>query len=126
MIISLIVGLLSGVAASMGLGGGFVFLLYLTVIANVEQVQAQGMNLIFFLPIAVLSIIMHMKNGLIEKKPILPAIIFGALGVGIGAFFAFLFEAYWLSKIFAVFILGLGIKELFAKKKNKSLSNNDG
>ena len=79
--ITVIVGFLSGVTASLGLGGGFVLLLYLTAIANMDQLQAQGINLVFFLPIAALSLIIHAKNGLIEKEPLLPAIGFGLVDV---------------------------------------------
>ena len=50
-----VVSLLSGVTASMGLGGGFVLLIYLTAFANVPQMEAQLINLIFFLPIGALS-----------------------------------------------------------------------
>ncbi|MDE7100907.1 MAG: hypothetical protein K2O05_03535, partial [Anaeroplasmataceae bacterium] len=74
MIIELIVGLLAGVTASMGLGGGFILMIYLTTIAGIDQIDAQGINLIFFLPIALISIIMHIKNKLIDKKPLLPII----------------------------------------------------
>ncbi|WP_270739307.1 sulfite exporter TauE/SafE family protein [Massilioclostridium coli] len=120
MILTIIVGFLSGVAASLGLGGGFVLLLYLTAVANAGQMQAQGVNLVFFLPIAALSLIIHAKNGFIEKKPLLPAILWGVIGVLVGSFIAFHIPIEWLSKLFAGFILILGIKELFfPKKENK-------
>ena len=59
---NIIIGLLSGVAASMGFGGGFVLIIYLTVFLNIDQITAQGVNLLFFLPVALVSII-------IEKPP---------------------------------------------------------
>ena len=61
-------GLLSGICASMGLGGGFVLLVYLTLFTQLSQLDAQLTNLVFFLPIAVLSVILHLKNQLIEKR----------------------------------------------------------
>ena len=51
------VGLITGAAASMGLGGGFVLLVYLSIFTNTPQDMAQGINLLFFLPIALLSLI---------------------------------------------------------------------
>lgn len=120
MIIELIIGLLAGVTASMGLGGGFVLMIYLSTIAGVDQIDAQGINLIFFLPIALVSIIMHIKNKLIDKKPLCPVIGFGLLGACIGALIAFLFPVQWISKLFAIILLILGLKELFHKKTKHS------
>ena len=86
-----IVSLLSGLTASLGLGGGFILVIYLTAFVNMSQIQAQGVNLLFFIPIAVLSLI-----GFI-------------LGNRLGS--------EWLSKLFAMFILIVGLKELFHRKK---------
>ena len=124
-----IVSLLSGITASLGLGGGFVLVIYLTAIANMQQIEAQGLNLVFFVPIAVLSLILHGKNKLLDKKPLLPAILGGAAGVGIGFGIGSLIGSEWLSKLFAIFILLVGVKELFHKKgqtKQKKENNANG
>lgn len=119
-IITAIVGFFSGVTASLGLGGGFVLLLYLTAIQEMDQLQAQGINLLFFLPIAALSLIVHIKNKLIDKEPLLPCILCGVIGVFAGTTIAFWIPTSLLSKIFAVFILIIGCKELFFPKKDDS------
>ncbi len=122
----IIIGLVSfftGVAASLGLGGGFVLLIYLTAFAGVPQLEAQGINLIFFLPIAALSLIFHTKNKLIDKKPLLPSILTGAAAVVLGVLLAGVLGSKWLSKLFAIFILYVGIKELFHKKSEKTAEN---
>ena len=112
-----IVSLLSGLTASLGLGGGFVLVIYLTAFANMPQIQAQGVNLFFFVPIAVLSLILHGKNKLLDRKPLLPAILGGVVGVGIGFVLGNWLGSEWLSKLFAVFILIVGLKELFHRKQ---------
>lgn len=116
MIIKMFVGLLSGITASMGLGGGFILMIYLTTVSGVDQIYAQGMNLLFFLPIASISIVMHIKNKLIDTKPLIFSIIFGIVGVSLGIGIAFSIEVYWISKLFALSLLIFGIKELFHKK----------
>ena len=45
---------LTGILASLGLGGGMILILYLTIFAGMAQFEAQGINLIFFIPIALL------------------------------------------------------------------------
>lgn len=63
----------------MGLGGGMILILYMTLIAGMEQLTAQGVNLLFFIPIATAALIIHTKNKLVKWKKIVPAIICGVL-----------------------------------------------
>ena len=120
-------GILSGMAASLGLGGGTVLLIYLTAIAGMEQLQSQGINLIFFIPIALLSLILHSKSKLIEWKTALLSAALGLLGAWAGWYIGGMIDSIWLSKIFAVGILLLGLKEVFSpsvKKDNKNMQKN--
>lgn len=113
LLITGVVSLLSGVAASMGLGGGFILLVYLTVFADMPQMEAQWINLIFFLPIGGLALFFHIKNRLIEKKVVLPAVLAGLVGAAGGAALAHFLGNEILTKIFAVFLAVIGVKELF-------------
>ncbi len=115
------VSLAAGISASMGLGGGFVLLVYLTATAGVPQLEAQWMNLIFFLPIGGLALWMHLKNRLVEKRVLLPAILCGLLGAALGCWLAGFLEGALLSKIFAGFLAAVGVKEVLqlgGKKEN--------
>lgn len=112
-----IVGFLSGLTASLGLGGGMVLLVYLTGILSLSQLEAQGINLIFFLPIALISLIMHSKSRLIDWRIISPALLSGAVSAAVVAFAVRFIETNLLSKAFAVLIIIIGIKELLYKQK---------
>lgn len=121
-----IVAFLTGITASMGLGGGFILVIYLTIFAQMPQLAAQGINLIFFLPIAAFSLIFHAKNKMIETSVILPSIIFAVIGVFIGVWGANLLGSEWLTKVFAVFVLLVGVRELItAFKKPEPPENGD-
>lgn len=109
---------LTGVLASLGVGGGMVLIIYLTVFAEFEQLSAQGINLIYFLPIALLSVIIHSRKGLIKWKEIIPALICGVISAPLGALLAKNLGSSALRKIFAVFTLLIGVKELFYKEKS--------
>ena len=113
---NLIIGFLGGLAASMGLGGGFVLLVYLTAFADFGQLQAQGINLVFFLPIALLSVVIHTKNKLVEWKAIPAMAVFGALGVAGGSFLAGILDERILRKLFSVLLILVGIREFFHRK----------
>ena len=76
---------LTGIFASMGLGGGMVLIVYLTVFAGFSQLAAQGINLVFFIPIAIISLVLHTKNKLVEWKKAVPAVLWGTAAVIISA-----------------------------------------
>lgn len=117
-IVALLAGLFSGIIASMGMGGGAVLLIYLTVFASVEQLTAQGTNLIFFIPIGLLSVIIYAKKKQIDFKKTLPLALFGALGSAAGILATRFLDGSFISKIFAGFLIILGIIEIFKKDKN--------
>ena len=110
------VGFLAGVCASMGIGGGFVLMLYLTLFAGLTQKDAQLFNLLFFLPVAALALFQHKKSGLIDAKAAKSAVWSGLGGAAAGAVGAVWLSNEWISKLFAVLILLAGLKELFGKK----------
>lgn len=110
------VGLLSGVCASMGLGGGFVLLVYLTLCTQLSQLESQFTNLLFFLPVATISILLHLKNRLIETRILLRSILIGILGVLLGGWMSGWMAEELLTKLFGGFVLIIGLKELFHKK----------
>ena len=117
-------GFFSGLTASMGLGGGFVLLICLTGFMGVPQTEAQWINLIFFLPIASLSLFFHQKNGLPRTNRLLPSVLGGLIGAMLGVSGARLLGDANLSKLFAVFLAVIGLRELlgsfsFGRKQKK-------
>ncbi len=115
-----VVGALSGVIASMGLGGGFVLLIWLTLHDGMHQRQAQGVNLLFFLPIALISVVMHLRSGLIDKRLVLAMIPGGVAGAVLGALASQMVGNDILRKIYAIFLLFFGLRELFRKSTGRS------
>jgi len=112
---NLIAAFFSGVAASLGIGGGGILLLYLVLVLREGQLAAQGINLLFFLPCAVVSIFFYTKKRLIDWKAVLPLLLGGVCGVGLGVWMAGAVDAAYLGKAFGFFLLLLGGKELLRK-----------
>ena len=117
-----VVSFLTGFVASLGLGGGMVLIIYLTIFSGMAQLEAQGINLIFFIPIALISIILHTKSKLIIWKKILPSIITGAILALLFSFLASMLGSEILSKIFSIFIIIIGIKELIKKSDKQNIA----
>lgn len=113
-------GAVTGVLSGFGVGGGTLLLIYLTAVAGMEQTLAQGINLLYFLPAAATALPSHIKNGYIEKKTAIPAIGAGLLCSAAAAWVATALDVELLRKCFGVFLLYIGITELFRKTPNDS------
>lgn len=122
---NIVIGLLAGIAASMGFGGGFVLIIYLTVFAGVNQVTAQGVNLLFFLPVALMSLVIHQKNRLIEWRMLLYLVPAGILGILAGTWVAGHVNVDMLQRLFASLLIFVGVREIFHKNAKKVLTKSD-
>ena len=109
-IILTVAGFLSGAAGAMGLGGGGFLMIYLTLFANTSQADARGINLIFFLPCALVSVLFHRRTELIEREKVKGLIVWGVLGALTGTVISYFISTELLGKIFALFLLILGTK----------------
>ncbi len=117
MIFMFIVGILSGVISGLGIGGGTILIPALTIFMGMDQKVAQYLNLIYFIPTALIAVFVHLKNKNIEKNLLPSLIIFGVLGASVGSFIAINLGSDLLKKFFAIFLLVMGIIE-FRKKEN--------
>lgn len=117
--IAFIYGILSGIATGIGLGGGTVLIILLTVFQNLDQKTAQGINLVFFIPTSIVAIILFIKNKQLKIKENLIIIIGGIIGAFWGAKLANNFNNAVLRKIFGIFILVIACVEIWNYYKNK-------
>lgn len=110
---------LAGALSGMGLGGGGILLVFLTAFSSIDQLTAQGINLIFFLPTGLIAIIIYAIKKQIEWKIVFKMWLFGSVGALGGYFIAKAIETQYLSKIFAAFLIVFGVVNLFTKDKTK-------
>lgn len=116
-IAALLAGLFSGLIGSMGLGGGAVLIIYLALFTETEQLRAQGINLIFFVPIALCAVIVYAIKKQIEWKAVLKTALFGLLGAFFGSFLTGFFGQEITVKIFGALLVIMGVKEVLAKSE---------
>ena len=110
-------GAVTGVLSGFGVGGGTLLLVYMTLVAGEEQTLAQGINLLYFLPAALLALPAHRKNGYIERKALLPAISAGLVCAGAAAWAATAVDVGLLRRCFGVFLVFVGLWEWMGKEK---------
>lgn len=115
----ILIGFLSGIIGGMGIGGGTILIPFLVIFKNIGQQQAQGINLIVFLPVAIIALITHYKNGNIDFSFAKWIILGGIIGAIFGSTLAIRIDPLRLKKYFGFFLLLIGIYELISSKKVK-------
>ena len=114
---ALAAGFLTGILSGFGVGGGTLLLVYMTAVAGLDQRLAQGINLLYFLPAALMALPSHVKNGYVEKPALVPAIAAGIACAGVTAWVATGLEVGVLRRLFGGFLVLVGLWELFGKQK---------
>ena len=117
----IVCGILGGIVGGMGMGGGTLTIPLLTIFLNFKQLKAQGINLIAFLPMSVVALIIHAKNKLVAFKETWLLAVVGCVFSLIGAIVANHINSGILKKLFALFLIGLGVWQIVEMiKKSKS------
>lgn len=110
-------GLIAGTISGMGMGGGTILILLLSIFMNFDQHIAQATNLVFFIPTSIAAIITNFKQKNIDLKVAKLISIFGVIGAIIGAIISDKIETESLRKYFAIFILIIAIREIYSLYK---------
>lgn len=119
------VSALGGIIGGMGMGGGTLLIPLLTLASGIEQHLAQAINLMAFVPMSVIALIIHKKNGYVDFKRALPIASLALIGAIGGSFLADYARGYALKASYGAFLIALGIIQLYkvvkaAVKKNKA------
>lgn len=114
-----LIGFCSGIISGMGIGGGAILIPALVFFDQVAQQTAQGINLVYFLPTAVASLIIHIRNKNVDLKT--AAVIGGSgiLGAAAGAWLAMGLSNDTLRKMFGWFLMLIGLYEIIKGIRNK-------
>ena len=113
LLFSTLLGFLSG----LGVGGGSLLMLWLTIVLDFPQDMARGINLLFFLPSALIACCFRWKQGCLNWKTILPAILAGCVSAGLFSWLGTRLEASMLKKAFGGLLLATGLRELLYRPK---------
>ena len=118
--VSILVGTVLGFLSGLGIGGGSLLILWLTMVLGMEQETARSINLLFFLPAALISCHFRRKQGLLNWKRLLPAIAAGCLGAMTGTWLGNSLDTAVLKKGFGILLIVTGIREVLWKPKKKA------
>ena len=107
-----VAGVCSGIIAGMGMGGGTILIPVLTLLLGVKQKNAQSINLLVFIPTAIIALIIHLKNKLVDYKTGLIVASSGVLLSIVGAMLATTISNESLRLYFGIFLLFVGVFQL--------------
>lgn len=113
-----VIGFFTGIVTGLALGGGAILIPFLVLMMQIEQHVAQGITLVAFLPMSVIAIITHYKQGNISTSLILPLIAGGIIGALGGALLSMICSPNVLTKIYGGFLILMGCYEFFQSKKS--------
>lgn len=113
-----IAGAIGGVLGGMGMGGGTLLIPILTFFLDVTQKNAQAFNLISFIPMAIIALILHVKNKLIKIKGIFPLVLSAVVASLLGSFAVSFIKGDLQTKLFGVFLILLALVKFIMSIKN--------
>ena len=105
----ILISIISGIVAGMGMGGGTVLIPLLTFVAGVNQQAAQAINLIAFIPLAIVVLIIYHKKGLLKLKSVWWVIVPGVIVSSFASIFSVKISSSILKVLFGIFLIVSGV-----------------
>lgn len=115
--VMIIIGGLLGFLAGLGVGGGSLLIIWLTLVVNLEHNIARIINLMFFIPSAIIASFFRWKQGPLDLKKVIPAVIGGCISAACFSILSKQIDLNLIRKLFGILLLLTGFRELFYKSK---------
>lgn len=113
----IIVGSILGFLSGLGVGGGTLLMLWLTLVLGTEHSIARTINLLFFIPSALVASFFRWKQGKLNLPKVLPAIVCGCLSSACFSLLSKQINISLMKKSFGVLLLFTGFRELFYRPR---------
>lgn len=115
--VMIFIGSIFGFLSGLGVGGGSLLMLWLTLVIGMEHSVARSINLLFFIPSAITASVFRWKQGALNIKKVLPAIIGGCVSAACLSLISKQLDITLLKKLFGILLLLTGLRELFYRPR---------
>ena len=115
--VAILISTVLGFLAGLGVGGGSLLIIWLTLVLNISHGQARIMNLMFFIPAAVIACIFRWKQGNLNFKKVFPGIIAACICAGIFSVISRYMDLDILKKLVGGLLIFTALREIFYKPK---------
>lgn len=116
-ITNMIIGAMLGFLAGIGTGGGTPLLLWLTSVQGLPPEEARTINLLFFLPSALIATMIRRDRERPQYKQLLPAISAGCIAAAVTSLVSSHVDTHLLKKLFGSLLIAAGIREILYREK---------
>lgn len=112
-VVSAVLGILSG----LGVGGGSLLIVWLTLVQGTAYPDAKFINLLFFLPPALISSVVNLIRKKLPVKSVLPAALAGSVSAVAFSLLSSSWDVRFLRKLFGGLLLYTAFREIRYKKQ---------
>ena len=117
LIFPMLLGTVLGILAGLGVGGGSLLMLWLTAVAGMSHVDARTINLLFFLPCALIASFFRWRQGAVHIRAVLPAVAAGCICAIAGTFISRQIHLELLKKLFGGLLIVTGLREILYRRR---------
>ncbi len=110
-------GAVGGILGGMGMGGGTLLIPALTIFFKFDQHFSQTVNLVAFIPMAIVALFIHAKNKMIKKEGLILITICALITSVLGSLLAKLVSGNLQTKLFGGFLLALSVFQFVSLTK---------
>lgn len=108
----IITGAILGFLAGIGVGGGSLLILWLTLVLSIDPRISRGINLLFFITAAGSVSLFRLKKGSLNFKKVLPAILAGGILAVVASLLRDNIDTNLLKKLFGGLLIITALREL--------------
>lgn len=119
-ILDMVAAMVIAILAGTGIGGGGLYVIWLTAVKHLPQSEAQCINLLFFLAAASSALPFHLKKRTLPVKYITLCTLIGAAGTLLGGTLRSQLDGNTLKALFGILLVLAGIRNLFTKNRQKT------
>ena len=111
------VGVVTGLLSGLGVGGGTLLMLWLTLFTEISLRSAQLLNLVYFLPTVSASVIFHIRNRLVDLQAFVCAALTGTAAGILGTLVSDRLQTASVRRIFGLLLIAMGSIQILKKRK---------
>ena len=115
--VAIITGVILGFLAGLGVGGGSLLILWLTLVLGIDSETARSINLMFFITAAGSVSFFRWRQGVLQIRVIMPAVITGCIAAAAFSFLSRWIDQTLVKQLFGVLLLITGLRELFYRPR---------
>lgn len=115
--VAIIAGVILGFLAGLGVGGGSLLILWLTLVLGIDSETARSINLMFFITAAGSVSFFRWRQGVLQIRVIMPAVIAGCIAAAAFSVLSQWIDQTLVKRLFGGLLLITGLRELFYRPR---------